>query len=294
MENIFKLSTSRCGIVENLGERFVLVRNFLSTSPCGKIMILTKQIEKWKKELSIFKQIIIIYTDILIDDIHSDFIFIDVDVEELDFRTKWKLMRSPSFLWFLSFKTDFVEVIIKYKLITSGVLQLSDMIDQNIVLKKKNPLNKFKLSFYFDDCVEVCKYDVKIKISSDLNLNIPKFCNICFEKKTHVGITNCCKKYLCKTCIGKWFFENKKCPYCRSEPTIISCNACNCLHFESEEKCLFIGKDKNRFPKCIDKIDRSIYELDFTKIIVDAVTFKDDIWDIISLIDRPLEICYII
>jgi hypothetical protein len=282
MFSIFSNSKSRCGIIRDIRNRVSLVRNFLSNTS-SNVIVVTKTPEEWREN-----HVIASFEEISLS--KYDHIFLDIDVKELDFKHIVKIVKSSSFIWFFPSTNDILleKKIIKYRTFEKGFL--TD--DEDILLEK--PKMKFVLNIYFDECISTLSYDIPdIKICDDPNLIFNTFCYICFTRKTNIALLKCCRKSICKSCILKWY---KTCPYCRYDsplfvykPLPISLNC-------DPKKWIVIGKDANRFSssRFFETLDRRIFdEVDTEEIIIDAVTFKDDIWDFVENINCKI-IHYII
>jgi hypothetical protein len=307
MDDIYRISTSRCGVVEDIRNRFSLVSEFLKFRNTSKIVIVTLQKDQWTSSLDDTE--IVFLNPKSSNFVHNpDQIFVDADIPDLSLIMKINIISSSAFVWF--FPINFVDEIfkiIKYRLSLAGIY-LYQYVDKNIFLKGTNREKKIIINFYFDECISSLKYSIRVQLQSDSQLILNSFCNICFEDKRNTASTSCCKKSLCKDCIVPWFTENDSCPCCRFKFPVILYKPLNSVNLRVNkfDKCIIIGHELERFKRMgvgnidefifCDTLDRKIYGITVDKMLVDAVTFKDNIWDFVNCINctSVLEIHYII
>lgn len=313
MDKIFETSSSRCGIIKDIRNRFDLTLEFLSRLKEPNCVILTFQAEKWKEKINDitiitppFKNCFSILRLIF----SSEHIFLDVDLKDLDISLKIKMVSSPAFLWFFVAQSEsIINDIIKYRLSVMGLSHVYSL-ENEIEIPKREYSQKISITIYFDECISSLNDTVKIRLRSDKTFKLKDFCDICFEKK-NISSLMCCRKNICKNCLYNWFCDNETCPHCRSIlPTAIYKPFFYCRKIipKDDDKYIFFGKDVNRILKFLEKkpdnytfyetTGRNIYglDLDVNHVVVDAVTFQDDIWDFVehSCVAHRLHIHYII
>jgi len=218
--NVFQNSKLRIGVIEDVKNRFELVRDFIEQTN-ETCVIITEHQELWE---GFVLTNVIFFTPTTFDIADGPVVFIDTDYVNITVLHRL-LSNYNTFIWYIGWTYGYRIVNLRAKYLSFWPVDIEE-----VTVPK--PSRNFRLNFYFSK-----KPPPNLRVSGYGYCKLKKDCLICFEKFSKQWQLTCCNVYICNNCADKWFSNHLSCPHCRKEQPFVKSP-----YFQASEHALILTR----------------------------------------------------